>query len=62
MEIEPGLLAAQVNLGLSLAALGRLREAAAAIRTALKLKPGDEFLMQQLEQLEAKNGKEDRSP
>ena len=62
VEIEPDLLAAQVNLGLSLAALGRLLEAADAIRTALKLKPGDEFLMQQLEQLEAKNGKEDRSP
>ena len=62
VEIEPGLLAAQVNLGLSLASLGQVREAAAAIRNALKLKPGDEFLIQQLEQLEAKLGKDTSSP
>ncbi len=62
LEIEPGLLAAQVNLGLSLASLGHLREALDAIRAALKLKPGDEFLMQQLEQIEAKLGKEPGTP
>ena len=62
VEIEPGLLAAQVNLGLSLASLGRVREAAVAIRNALKLKPDDEFLIQQLEQLEAELGKETGSP
>ena len=62
LEIEPGLLAAQVNLGLALASLGHLREALDAIRAALKLKPGDEFLMQQLEQIEAKLGKEPGSP
>jgi len=62
LEIEPGLLAAQVNLGLSLASLGHLREALDAIRAALKLKPGDEFLMEQIKQLEAKLGKEPESP
>ena len=62
LEIEPGLLAAQVNLGLSLASLGHFREALDAIRAALKLKPGDEFLMEQLEQIEAKLGKEPGPP
>jgi hypothetical protein len=39
-----------------------VREAAVAIRNALKLKPDDEFLIQQLEQLEAELGKETGSP